>query len=274
VVSARLQFVLRDDMYDAAFYRYLSEGASQSAAAVLPILLRLFPVGSVVDFGCGQGAWLSVWKTLGVTRVRGLDGDYVDRRALLIDREEFAPADLSRPVDLGETFDLVQSLEVAEHVPAPAAETFVDNLVRHGRRVLFSAAVPGQIGVEHVNERPYAYWRELFARRGYVMLDVVRPAVLQHKSVEWWYRYNTFLFVEESTLAALPPGALACRLDGPAAVPDVAPLWLQVLRFSTRRLSVGMSTRIASWHIQRTLKIRSKSERGGARRSPLPPGEG
>jgi SAM-dependent methyltransferase len=261
-------------MYDAAFYRFLNEGALQSAAAVLPILPRLFPVGSVVDFGCGQGAWLSVWKTLGATRVRGLDGDYVDRRALLIDPGEFAPADLGRPVDLGETFDLVQSLEVAEHVPASAAETFVDNLVRHGRRVLFSAAVPGQIGVAHVNERPYAYWRELFARRGYVMLDVVRPAVLDNKSVEWWYRYNTFLFVAESTLAALPPAARACRLDGPATVPDVAPRWLRALRCLTRRLPVGVSTRIASWHIQRTLKIKSKSERGGARRSPLPPGEG
>ncbi|MDP6884692.1 MAG: hypothetical protein QF830_11185, partial [Rhodospirillales bacterium] len=43
------------------------------------------------------------------------------------------------------------SLEVAEHLPPDAAETFVATLVAHGRLVLFSAAPPGQGGLNHVN---------------------------------------------------------------------------------------------------------------------------
>ena len=47
-----------------------------------------------------------------------------------------------------------------------SAAGFVDNLVRHGDVILFSAAVPHQGGEHHVNEQPPEYWRELFARPG------------------------------------------------------------------------------------------------------------
>jgi hypothetical protein len=47
----------------------------------------------------------------------GVDGPYVDRRHLMIDGDDFHPADLSQRIDLGRRFDLVQSLEVAEGLP-------------------------------------------------------------------------------------------------------------------------------------------------------------
>jgi len=43
--------------YDSRFYDYISEGAISSAREVLPIIQNLSPIRSVVDFGCGQGAW-------------------------------------------------------------------------------------------------------------------------------------------------------------------------------------------------------------------------
>jgi hypothetical protein len=65
---------------------------------------------------------------------------------------------------------LVQSLEVAEHLDAQAADEFVDNLVRHGRLILFSAALPGQGGERHINEQPLDDWRSRFLARGYEAL--------------------------------------------------------------------------------------------------------
>ena len=100
--------------YNESYYSYIYAGATRSAGVVLPLVLETFPIGSVADFGCGQGAWLAVWRQLGVLDVVGVDGDYVDSRSLLIPPSCFRPADLQRPVALGRTFDLVQSLEVAQ----------------------------------------------------------------------------------------------------------------------------------------------------------------
>ena len=51
------------------------------------------------------------------SEVLGLDGNYVDEDALLIARSELVVSNLANPVDMGKKFDLVESLEVAEHLP-------------------------------------------------------------------------------------------------------------------------------------------------------------
>lgn len=209
--------------YDQTFYAHINPGATAAAEAVGAVVARHFPVRSVADFGCGQGAWLAVWKRLGAITTVGVDGDYVSRERLLIPPGEFRAHDLARPIDLGASFDLVQSLEVAEHLPPEAAGTFVDTLVAHGRVILFSAAPPGQGGENHVNERPYAYWRDLFAARGYALLDLVRPALAGRAEVPSWYRYNTFLYVERATVAARASELGAWRVADGAGIPDVSP---------------------------------------------------
>ena len=126
--------------YGDSFFEYVNSGSTRSAHGLLPVLTRALTVGSVLDAGCGQGAWLSVWRELGVEDVIGIDGDYVRRDKLLIPGERFIAADLARGFDVGRKFDLVQSLEVAEHLPAAKAESFVESIVAHGNMVLFSAA--------------------------------------------------------------------------------------------------------------------------------------
>ncbi len=232
--------------YDEDFYRYISEGAADSARELIPALLAVLPdpVQSVLDVGCGAGAWLAVWKSHGA-RVTGLDGDYVSRDRLLIDTGEFVAADLAQGFDLGSRYDLVQSLEVAEHLPASAAEGFVASLCRHADRVLFSAAPPGQGGENHVNEQPYQYWRDHFRRQGFAMYDPVRGALAEKSAVKPWYRYNTFLFVREDceprVHQALAPFLVA---DG-APVPDVSPVLYQWRKRLIRLLPVGVGTWLA-----------------------------
>jgi hypothetical protein len=179
--------------------------------------LSALKASSVADFGCGQGAWLSVWAKLGV-EIQGLDGDYVDRAGLLIPSTSFQAADLSQPIQLGRCFDLVQSLEVAEHLPPDRAEAFVSTLIAHAPCVLFSAAVPGQGGMHHVNERPLEYWRSLFRKHRYVPVDCIRPAIRDAAEVQQWYRCNTLLYVDETRLDALSDHARAM------IVPDGMPL--------------------------------------------------
>src|SRR5204862_2903390 len=70
--------------------------------------------------------------------------------------------------------------------------------------VLFSAAIPFQGGVGHVNEQWPEYWVEHFARHGYTVIDGVRKAVWQHPDVEWYYAQNLLMFARRDFLERWP----------------------------------------------------------------------
>jgi SAM-dependent methyltransferase len=176
----------------------------------------------VLDVGCGAGAWLAEYRNQGVTKCLGIDGDYVRPEHLLIPPEAFQSEDVTRPFHLGARFDLVQCLEVGEHLPESAAETLVDNLVRHGERILFSAATPGQGGENHINEQPFRFWRALFARHGYQPYDFLRPLLKDNKEVEYWYRWNVILYVADAGISALEPGTLRTRVPDEQEIPEVS----------------------------------------------------
>ncbi len=232
--------------YNERFYDYINAGSAESARRLLPELLRVLqrPVASVLDVGCGAGAWLSVWKTLGA-RVTGVDGEYLQPRQLLVAPDEFQAADLRRRLELGRRFDLVQSLEVAEHLPAASAAVFVDGLCRHADLVLFSAAPPGQGGENHVNEQPYGYWRDLFAARGFLMYDAVRPAVIADTAIRPWYRYNSFLFVNRDAEPDLHRRLAERRVAATGEVPDLSPVAYRWRKGLVRMLPRPAATALA-----------------------------
>jgi SAM-dependent methyltransferase len=188
--------------YDRAYYDSFSRTARRSAEVVVPIVMDLLAPQSVCDVGCGSGIWLAVFEDHGVSEVLGMDGDYVDRDTLHIDPRKFVAADLAQGVPPVGSFDLAVSLEVAEHIPERSAESFVDGLVALAPAVLFSAAVPGQGGRGHVNEQWPTYWRKLFRRHEYQLIDAVRPRVWSSGKVKFWYRQNILLFVSPALLAS------------------------------------------------------------------------
>jgi SAM-dependent methyltransferase len=198
--------------YDPDFYRFLASFAVRSAERIVPLLSTALPIDSVVDFGCGQGAWLSVWRKT-ATIVMGVDGPYVDQRHLMIDARTFHAADLSQRIDLGQRFDLVQSLEVAEHLPRQKASDFIGMLTDHGPLVMFSAAVPGQGGEHHINEQPLEYWREKFDDRGYVAIDFIRPQTAGNLQIQAWYRHNIVLYAQRDHLENLPESLRVFRVS-------------------------------------------------------------
>jgi len=210
--------------YQSAFFDYINAGSLASARVIAPIICRLLTPHSVLDVGCGAGAWCKVWKEAGVNAVVGVDGEYIDRQDLLFSIEDFHAQDLSKTFNLNSTFDIVASLEVAEHVPEEYADVFIDNLVRHGKKILFSAAVPGQGGEFHVNEQPLHYWRKKFAERGYHCFDPLRPQIVADTRVESWYRYNTLLYVSEDMIPALTQEVLASNLSIDSKIPEMAPI--------------------------------------------------
>jgi len=210
--------------YSAAFFDTQAAGSLASARVVLAALLGRVPVQSVVDVGCGVGPWLRAALELGASRVLGLDGAYVDRDRLLIDPARFLACDLA--VDSlteavsghGPGFDLVVSVEVAEHLPPSRAPSFVAQLCALGDLVLFSAAVPGQGGTGHVNEQWPAYWAQLFDKAGCTCFDVLRPLLWDEPGCEWWYLQNVLMFARRAT----PAWERLSRFRPPAAGPPPA----------------------------------------------------
>ena len=214
--------------YDDEFFDFVDTSAGKSASAFIDIVVRdlfsgLLPQ-SVIDVGCGRGVWAAEWRRRGVAHCLGVDGEYVPRSTLLISEADFVCRDLTNAFDLGRRFDLVQCLEVAEHVPSDSAAVLVDTLVRHGDVVIFSAAVPGQGGEHHVNEKPFKYWRTMFASRGYRMYDAVRPSLRGKHDIEPWYRYNAFVFASANGLSRLNPSVAVTCLEEGHTIPQFAPL--------------------------------------------------
>lgn len=180
--------------YNSTFFDSLVQFTRESAEIVVPVVYDLLRPASVLDVGCAAGTWLATWRGAGVPDVLGVDGDYVDRTKLQIPSDAFVPTDLQQSFSLGRTFDLVQTLEVAEHLDEANADTFVESLTRHSDTILFSAAVPGQGGTHHVNEQWPSYWGEKFAKAGYTCYDIVRPRIWADPRILWFYRQNILLF--------------------------------------------------------------------------------
>jgi 2-polyprenyl-3-methyl-5-hydroxy-6-metoxy-1,4-benzoquinol methylase len=188
--------------YSRSFFARIKDGSTQSAREIVPIIMSVVQPRSVVDVGCGVGSWLSVFKDQGVKDILGIDGQYVDRRLLQIPEQDYLGRDLRTAITLDRQYDLVVSLEVAEHLPEECATTFIESLVRMGPVVLFSAAIPRQGGTSHVNEQWPEYWNRLFKQRDYLVIDCIRKRVWHNQNAKVWYRQNILLYVEKSYLAA------------------------------------------------------------------------
>lgn len=187
-------------MIDAAalYHPAWHEGNARNyphARAALDALFDLFGVPmAMLDVGCGAHGNLVVHA-----RERRIDAWGFD-----IGVPEGAPPylirrDLSRGFEAPRRFGLVLCMEVAEHLPPESADPLVASLVRAtGRRLVFTAAVPGQGGDLHINEQPHAFWREKFQRDGLVYdadsSEKVRERWREVCGPCWWYPQNVQVF--------------------------------------------------------------------------------
>lgn len=205
--------------YDDDFLMDVQAHSDASAPPIVEFLVEALEVSTVVDVGCGPGSWLRQFEQRGCRSV-GIDGPHVtpyfegDRRNLLV-------ADLATSLPVKGRFDLAICLEVAEHLPPDRTETLVADLVALAPAVLFSAAIPRQPGVGHVNMRWQSDWRGLFEQFGYLAHDAIRAEFWTDPQIAWWYKQNVVLYTKD-----VYPHLHPCRTSQPFDIvhPD---LWLQ-----------------------------------------------
>jgi SAM-dependent methyltransferase len=185
--------------YPTPFYGTLENGSETSAAVVSKILVQLFQPTSVIDVGCGTGVWLRAFKLQGVKRILGVDWFAPASVPIVIAPEEFLQSDLEMPLKIDRRFDIALSLEVGEHLPDGRAESLVDDLTRLSDVVVFSAAIPLQLGFHHVNEHWPNYWKAKFENRNYTLVDRLRFHIWRFHEVEYWYAQNLLVFLNRSS---------------------------------------------------------------------------
>lgn len=191
--------------YDTTFYNNQKDRSLRAAGIILPYLFQFYKPNSVIDIGCGSGSWLRASKDLGVDIIHGVDINEVDEQTLFVPRDVIDIFDFSNLTSQNEfvssqKYDLAISLEVAEHLDPQNAVSFVKYVTSFSDVVLFSAALPFQVGVHHVNCQPARYWSELFNNEDYVCVDIMRRYLMFESQVAdcYWYGQNSFLYVHKS----------------------------------------------------------------------------
>lgn len=189
--------------YSESYFAGFADLSYEAAVTLLPDIFALYPFHSVVDFGCGSGAWLRAANAIipaddPQRRLTGVDGPYAKTIAKC-EGARFIFQDMEDRV-LVEKHDLAICLEVAEHLSPGRAETLIDDICSATDVAFFGAAVDGQGGLDHLNEQPQSYWAQLFARRGY------HPFIF-HRVRHWnnpvfercpFYIANSFLYIKDS----------------------------------------------------------------------------
>lgn len=194
------------DIYNTEFFKSINDNSVKAASIVLPYLFEFYKPNSVIDIGCGVGAWLRAAKDMGVETIHGVDINEEDEQNLFVPRDVIDIFDFSNltsqkePIS-HERYDLAISLEVAEHLNRQNAVPFIKYITSFSDVVLFSAALPFQNGTHHVNCQPARYWSDLFKKEGFLCADLFRRRLMfdpQLSVSDWWYGQNSYLFVRDT----------------------------------------------------------------------------
>lgn len=178
--------------------------------ALLAVFAHFGLPKNLLDLGCGNGHLCKLAAKLGVLSVGldiALDGHQDNGLCKL------GWCDLTQPLEVlslypsldgavpDARFECVVSWETGEHLPEAAADTYVDNIVRHvAGGLVFTAAEPGQGGDGHINCQPHEWWRRKFRDRGLVYL----PEATERLRETWrwctggctWYPRNVQVFTK------------------------------------------------------------------------------
>lgn len=165
-IGDRFGLIGPDQIYSAEYYAKRKEDPfRRESHEIVDALIEQFNPSNVIDFGCAIGTYLERFEDHGVT-IHGVEGNSAAFHHAVIPDDCLEQHDLRQPYEADDYYDLVLSVEVAEHIPEKYAQTFVNTLVSSGEVVVMTAAPPGQGGTHHINEKPAEYWRGLFNKFG------------------------------------------------------------------------------------------------------------
>jgi len=187
-------------VYPKSFFSKIDSVSISTAREIVPFIIEKFNPKSVVDVGCGSGAWLKIFKERGVYDLCGYDGIWAKPTNLCKDYA-FIDTDLNFPLTVTRKFDLAVCIEVGEHLLPESAPVLVRSLIALSDIVVFSAAVPQQGGINHLNEQWPTFWFKIFNQSGFEPFDVFRHTFWDNEDVEPCVAQNIWLFIKKDSSA-------------------------------------------------------------------------
>ena len=186
--------------YDEKFYKDIYYSSYHSAKIYLDHLWQFIKPMSVLDAGCGRGAWLQGCEELGCEDLTGFDGSsWLDQSKMPSSKIRFKSINLNNIFSIEKKVDLTISLEVAEHLEPKKSRQFVECLTTTSDVILFSAAFKYQGGTDHINENKHSYWAKIFDSYDYKVYDIFRPHFWSDERIGFWFRQNTFLYIKKDS---------------------------------------------------------------------------
>lgn len=174
-----------------------TEATAPGDRALIRALPRLLPgTASALDYGGGIGIYLTGLRDAGVAAGNLVVVEPVNVSACAVRGVTHVQGSVPS-LRLPRTFDLVMSLEVAEHFPPCQGleDALVDFMVGHAAQwVVFSAAHPGQEGQGHANANPPGFWRAAFSARRCVAFDEEKTAALKAMAATDFLQENLHVF--------------------------------------------------------------------------------
>lgn len=137
---------------------------------------------SVLEFGSGLG-FLSrhIVDTMSLSDVYCIEPNEIEGIYDNINGPKLLSLDIfnqNHPFVLNRKFDLVMSIEVAEHIPREQHNELFDFLVSHTNNwIVFSGARIGQGGHGHIAERTEEEWKSEFLKRGMLFQDELTQSI-------------------------------------------------------------------------------------------------
>jgi hypothetical protein len=185
-------------MYTKEWYLSISESSYVSATHMLGYIFHSigFIPRSIIDIGGGAGAFAAPFYEAGIKDITILDGEWVKDAVQFLPPNCFIYHDLTKPYFPTRKYDMAICCEVIEHIDDQHSDTVLDTITRCSDVCLWSAALPGQGGLNHVNEREESYWEEKFLHRGFIKFDILRNRLTHFNDnfISFWYRQNIMFY--------------------------------------------------------------------------------
>lgn len=154
-------------IYNDDFFSWHLKYARDYSISTMNKFMDKYKPNTVADFGCGIGSYLESAYDKGAV-VFGLEIalkgalPYIPERIKIFIHER----DICEPFKMVGKYDVVLSLETAEHIEPSGTDTYIENLVNSGEIVVFTGAPESQGGMGHINCKERNEWLRLFESKG------------------------------------------------------------------------------------------------------------
>ncbi len=185
-------------VYSDNFFKEIAEDekTKKSAGKIAEYIKKNFDGHSVIDVGCGIGIYLKPLEKRNY-EVLGVEGSEKALKYAKINKSKILIKDVTKNINLNKKFDVVLCFEVAEHISTKYSETLVKNLTNLGDIILFTAASPGQGGIDHINEQKKEFWIGLFKKNNFKFKKKETEKIkkyLKKENCHWWLYENMMVF--------------------------------------------------------------------------------